>query len=1497
MSRSVEDKVVKMSLENRGFMSKVKESISGLGILDKNLRKSKNVDFSKATASLSNLGRTAKSTNMNALQAGVENVKYKFSAMSAVALGALMRIGSAAVSAGAKVIRSFTLDPIIGGFQMYESKLKAIQVIMANTQGKSTYGEVTQSLKELNDYANKTVYSFQDMTTNMGTFTAAGVDLKTAQTAIEGISNLAAASGSSTQQASMAMYQLSQAIASGKVGLQDWNSVVNAGMGGKKFQTALQETAKKMGKNIDASESFRDSLKDGWLTTDVLMKTLDKFSKDPSMLHAATQAKTFSDVMDAVDDELKSGWATTWELLIGDFKQAPKLWSGVSKVITGAIQSQSNARNELIKGFDALGGRTDLIKGLSNVFKTLGQIVGAVSKAFHDVFPPATAAQLATIAAKFREFTHNLILSKDEVRKFRDVFRGVFSVFDIAFQIIKRVGQAFLNLIPKGTGGSILDLAAKVGRMIYAFDQSLKSGKSMGESLKGLRISTKGLSGIFGTLGKIVGDVFNKIAKASSIMSETLVPVFKVVGKKAADFAKTISFDDILKGGSLISLVAIAKSFKKFTGVIDDVAESVGDAFKGLGDSAKSLWGFKDALSAIATGVNASALMSIAIATTALAVSLKLISGIPVTGIFKSLETIALALIGMIKVLKIISKLDFAGTGTFKAATLLIAVSNALIMLAGALKIMSTIDTKDMGKSLLALAATMTILVGALAALSKIQGKMTASAIGIQALAGAIVVLSGALVILAHIDTGGLIQGLIAIAALMAEISIFSKSMSAHPIPISSAIAVKLISTSLVVMSAAIGILGTIPFGTLLQGLIGIAGVLAEISVFSKMVNGSGMIQASIGMNLIATALNLLAPPIIVLGSIPLPSLAQGLIAMAIALGEVVIALKLAQGGLAGAAAITATAVGVALLVPPLVALSAVPLSGIAAALIALAGAFTIIGIAGAVAGSIAPGLIALSVSVGAVGLAMTGAALLVGAFAAAFAIFAGATTSGVNNAIKSFNSLLRGLNTSVPLIIKLAERCMLGMVDSIARSAPQIANAGLKLILGLLKAISSHIFEIAKVGVDIVVKFAAAMTESMPRLVEAGVALIISTINSMANAVREHGDDIIQAVQNLIEAILELLITAFQHMIDTTLGWFPPVKKATKGMGDAAKKSLRDAFQVKDVGKKGGKDFVNGVNSKKGDANKAGGNLSKNAKNGSKTDLKGNGSNGGKTFVDALNSHKGGAHGAGRNLKNNANNGSKTDLRGNGSHGGSTYVRGVNSNSGGAHGAGRNLGSKAKSGSNVSLHNTGYNVGQGFVNGLGSGGLLHGVWNAAWSLGRQAIAAVKAATDSHSPSKKAIAIGQYFSEGFAIGINNNAGMADKEGNNLGKNVVEVMRRTAGIVQQTMDDALNYSPVITPVVDDSNLKKLNTNGYGIPTAMLASGAYNPAFGQQSNQPVNVKMDLKPLEDKIEKLSNQDPVNLNLTVYGSLDSVTARKWAGTIAEALEKVRKRQGGSYY
>lgn len=407
MSTTVDQKVVEMRFDNRQFESNVQTTMSTLDKLKQKL------NLNGAAKGLNDINHAAKNVNMSGLSGAVETVTAKFSAMQVIGITALTNVTNSAINAGKRIVSALTIDPVRSGFQEYETQINAVQTILANTQKEgTTIKQVNAALDELNAYADKTIYNFTEMTRNIGTFTAAGVDLKTSVSAIQGIANLAAVSGSTSQQASVAMYQLSQALASGTVKLMDWNSVVNAGMGGQVFQDALRKTSEELQTGaeaaIKAQGSFRESLSTGWLTSEVLTKTLKKFTTSGANEYiaeftglsqeaieaeikktesiedetiaidkaaesianmsgkskeeikqalqfaktaedAATKVKTFTQLWDVLKEAAQSGWAQTWRLIVGDFEEAKGLFTPLADFLTNIINKMSDARNKVLE--------------------------------------------------------------------------------------------------------------------------------------------------------------------------------------------------------------------------------------------------------------------------------------------------------------------------------------------------------------------------------------------------------------------------------------------------------------------------------------------------------------------------------------------------------------------------------------------------------------------------------------------------------------------------------------------------------------------------------------------------------------------------------------------------------------------------------------------------------------------------------------------------------------------------------------------------------------------------------------------------------------------------------------------------------------------------------------------------------------------------------------------------------------------------------------------
>ena len=413
MSATIDSRVVEMRFDNKNFESNVQTSLSTLDKLKNSL------NMNGAAKSFEQIDNAAKKVNMSGLSNAVESVRLKFSALEVMAVTALSNITTAALNAGIRITKALTLDPVKLGFSEYETQIGAVQTILANTSHQGTnLQQVNRALDELNIYADKTIYNFTEMTRNIGTFTAAGIDLQTAVDAIRGIANLAAVSGSTSQQASTAMYQLSQALAAGRVTLMDWNSVVNAGMGGKVFQDALIRTSELLGTGaqaaIDTYGSFRESLTKGeWLTTEVLTETLKQFAgaySEADLIQqgftaeqarsimdmaktaedAATKVKTFTQLFDTLKESAQSGWTQTWEILIGDFEEAKEVLTEISNVVGDVISKSAEARNEILSGGLSSGWKQLLSVGIADEAGYIDSIQ-EVARAHGDAFDQMVA--------------------------------------------------------------------------------------------------------------------------------------------------------------------------------------------------------------------------------------------------------------------------------------------------------------------------------------------------------------------------------------------------------------------------------------------------------------------------------------------------------------------------------------------------------------------------------------------------------------------------------------------------------------------------------------------------------------------------------------------------------------------------------------------------------------------------------------------------------------------------------------------------------------------------------------------------------------------------------------------------------------------------------------------------------------------------------------------------------------------------------------------------
>lgn len=614
----IEKRIVELRFENKQFTDATKETMKALDDLDKSLENT----GTNANA-FDHLSKSLNSLNLDSLSRMSENVESigkHFTWFGRTVDHYADEITHSIAGMAQSGISSLTslynkylgFDPNLAGFDEYEKKMGSIQTILTNTASKgTTLDEVTAALDDLNHYADKTIYNFQEMTRNIGTFTAAGVSLEDATAAIKGISNLAAGVGSTPQQAANAMYQLSQALAAGTVTLQDWNSVVNAGMGGEYFQNALKETARQIaeakGIAYETFEgTFRESIsgKDGtgWLTSEVLLETLKKFANDPALEDAATRVKTWSQLIDTMGESVQSGWAQSWEYVIGDIDEASDFFTAISNGFNDIVGSSAEARNGILKFWHDNGGRDQAIKSLQYAFEALYRIFKPIKTAWENVFPPLGQKRFLGLSEQILNFTSKLLISETTMERIANVTHIVAVSLKALLGAVKVTAKGVVTILTpafKIAGKIIGTLVDSAAAFVYWLERFVGPVTDAEQSLTGVsksatlfeRAVALGL-----TVLKRIGKGFINAGSAAADFARQLglgrfVDYFITLGKTAKDFISNLTLADLVDG------------FKMAQSKVDEFFSVIGNRFPLLGKFFNFIRSFIPSFTDISNGI------------------------------------------------------------------------------------------------------------------------------------------------------------------------------------------------------------------------------------------------------------------------------------------------------------------------------------------------------------------------------------------------------------------------------------------------------------------------------------------------------------------------------------------------------------------------------------------------------------------------------------------------------------------------------------------------------------------------------------------------------------------------------------------------------------------------------------------------------------------------------------------------------------------------------
>lgn len=1261
---TIEERVVGMRFDSSKFKSGIQPAIDGLDKLKSSLK------LEGATKAIDELDSAGKKFSLANVGDAAQGVSLKFVALATVGITALTNITNKAMAAGERIMKSLTIDPIKAGFDEYELKMGSIQTILANTARYNTgLPDVTAALDELNNYADKTIYNFGAMTKNIGLFTNAGIRLEDATSMIKGFSNAAASSGTTAEGAAHAAGQLSQALNSGLIRAQDWVSLTNVGMGNKNMQDGLYDIAVAMGKveagtddAIAIQTNFKGSLENNWLETDIMSSYLrimagdmddagmaalglsadqiTSFNKQQDMAEdSATKVRTYTQLLGTMQEAVGSGWSESFQIIVGDFNQATDLFTAVNNKFGGLIGGMSKARNDLLNGWVAAGGRTAAIDAITKAFQLLEIFINPVILAFKEIFPPATGEQLANITKGINNFIQGITLGTREFVGIKDTARGFFALLDIGRMIVvgffKMLGDV-LGFASQGTGG-FLTFTGSIGNFIVKVRDAIKSGEGISQFF-----------GVFGTVLKTVLGLFAGVigffADFASSAGEMASGGFDgFLGKVEARFSALVGFFRSVTNlmswfGEIIA--SVGRTFEPLLSRIGDLATGLGEAIKnsfstgnfsaildfintgllatigvmvwkfvtkikdmftkvkpegGLKDAIKGVFGeLGNTLSALQAQVKAKALMLIAGAVGILTLSVIALSLIDPAKLAVALGAITV----MFAQLGVAMK-AFDAMFTLKAAAKMailsvgmIGMGVAMIFFAGALAILAAIPFTSLVKGVLALGAIMALVVPAMLALSFAgPGAILGSAALVIAAAG-IVILAGALKLLGMLSWDEIARGLVAMGA---SLLILAGGLTLMAGSIPGAIALVIAAAGLTILAGALMLFGMLSWDEIGRGLAAIGGMLLILAfgltaMMLALPGAAALVVASVGLAAMAGVLLILAKLDWETLKIGLAALGGLLLILAFGLTAMIFALP-------GAAALVVAAGALAILAPVLLLLGTMSWETIGIGLTALAGALVVLAIGGVALIPALPGLIGLGLAVLLLGTGVLAAGIGVTALAVGLGILAvagGAAISVLVMAITEIAKLIPFVATQIGLglieiiniigsngpaiitaittvllaliaaivaVIPAAVEAIVTLVTSLVEALivliPLLVDGGMRLVIGILDGIARNVGKVVEKGVDVIVAFMDGIGKAIPRLLVAGADLIIKFVNGIATTIRTKSGELQDAGINVAKAIVDGMVGGIGKGITA-------VVTAAKDLAKKALNAAKDFLGIK---------------------------------------------------------------------------------------------------------------------------------------------------------------------------------------------------------------------------------------------------------------------------------------------------------------------------------------------
>ena len=1079
--------------------------------------------------------------------------------------------------------------------------------------------------------------------------------------------------------------------------------------------------------------------------------------------------------------------------LLGRLDEAYDVTDGfrgvVDKLATTISKFVDSGADKLSGFIDLLAGKKDLgsiAAGISPKVKKLSESVGLLGGESHAVrdaimevdkhFGNFTGKEkdISKISDVFGKFVDKASEARDKIseafgkidlNKYKENFKNTFKGIESVFSLIGKAISGIINLLPSAISlfgkmfGWVLSATGAIGKLITNVDKGIES--------------TSFFSGVLDFLGAVL----KKIGEIISPVTARIKGLFDYLAAGNFEGFKNL-MQGALSGGLLTWLMDFMdtfKSFKELIGGSDDDGD--GNIFKVLQTT------FLDTFSSIQDSLEAKKLVSIATAVAILSGSLLVLSTINPEELTSGLLGISILfaeLLGFLKGLTAVA--GGKGLRSITAlSTVLIKIAGAIVVFALSLKLLSTIKMEDMVNALLGMGITFAEISGFLFALQKIGGGKGIKGIKqissvMKSIASAMLILSVSAKIFSTMSWEGIAKGIVAIGAILAEITGFIAALSAVQKAMGKAgffgisVVIMTIAGAITVLTVAMLALSLLSWEGIAKGIVAIGGLFAIISGFAAISGGiiPGLLAGAVALAVVAPALVIMAGAMAILGGMSWGGIGKAIVAMGGGLLTLAIGLTAMIVALPGAFALTVAAKALLLLTAPMAIIGAMPVGTIAKALITFAIGLGILIAAGVGLTAVSVGLLAGAAAM----LAFGAAAALFGAGIALIGV--GLTSLAISGAagatafISALETIIVGIGDIASGAVESIAKVIVAVVDAIVLAVPSVLDGVGTVIISVLNFLIDKTPEIINLVVDLLITILDTIGDRMPDLIDAGINLMVSFINGMADGIRNNTDKILGAINNLISSIIEFAISVLQELVRQ----IPIIGGELADGLELLKKDVRDRLSPEDMRKTSrdaGDGLVKGLRDKRGTARQAGKDL------------------GEETLLGLREA--------------------KPKMNKEGLDNSMTYLNGFSVGGQNAYTTGSNVANRTVSGL-ASAKGSAESVGSDYVRGF-----AQGIWNRKWevdeaanAVGESVVRRTRNTLQIQSPSKVGAEIGMYWDKGLAIGIYKHSDLIEKASDAVATTPIASMRNALDKLSDIITNDIDTDPVIRPVLDLSNIK-------------------------------------------------------------------------------------------